>query len=93
MSFDKAIEYEKEHRKKYRGAKAVSKNARNHGDDSWAYDDRTHKNTRRRVMFEEKSAEVDTWIDNNGRLIRDMSDVDDYDDYDDNKEDEDDNNY
>lgn len=82
MSFDKAIEYEKEHRKKYRGAKAVAKSARNHGDDSWAYEDRTHRNTKRQVMFEEKVAEVDTWVDSNGRLIRAMSDVSSYDEYD-----------
>ena len=31
MSLDKAIEHGKEHRKPYRGAKAVDKTCRNHG--------------------------------------------------------------
>ena len=31
MSLDKSIEHGKEHRKKYRGAKAVDKTCRNHG--------------------------------------------------------------
>lgn len=31
MSFDKAIEHGKEHRKEYRGAKAIDKTCRNHG--------------------------------------------------------------
>jgi len=31
MSLDKAIEHKKEHRKQYRGAKAVDKSCRNHG--------------------------------------------------------------
>ncbi len=35
MSLDKAIKYGKEHRKPYRGAKAVDKTCRNHGSDDW----------------------------------------------------------
>ena len=31
MSLDKAIKHGKEHRKPYRGAKAVDKSCRNHG--------------------------------------------------------------
>lgn len=31
MSFDKAIQYGKEHRKPYKGAKAIDKTCRNHG--------------------------------------------------------------
>ena len=47
MSFDKAIEYNKEHRKKYHGAKAVDKSCRNHGSDDWSFEDRIHKNKKR----------------------------------------------
>lgn len=31
MSLDKAIEHGKEHRKEYRGSKAIDKTCRNHG--------------------------------------------------------------
>lgn len=31
MSLDKAIDHEKEHRKRYRGAKSVDPHCRNHG--------------------------------------------------------------
>lgn len=43
MSLDKAIEHGKEHRRKYRGAKAVDKNCRNHGGCDWCLGNRTHK--------------------------------------------------
>ena len=32
MTLDKAIEHGKEHRKQYRGSKAIDKSCRNHGD-------------------------------------------------------------
>lgn len=35
MSLDKAIQHGKEHRKAYRGAKAVDRTCRNHGSDEW----------------------------------------------------------
>ena len=35
MSLDKAIKHGKEHRKPYRGAKAVDKSCRNHGNCPW----------------------------------------------------------
>jgi hypothetical protein len=43
MSLDKAIEHGKEHRKKYRGGKALDKSCRNHGGCSWCLGNRTHK--------------------------------------------------
>ena len=46
MSLDKAIKHGKEHRKPYRGAKAVSKSSRNHGGSSYALSDRLHKHKR-----------------------------------------------
>lgn len=63
MSFDKAIEYNKEHRKKYRGAKAVDKSCRNHGSDDWSFEDRVHKNKKRQRVIDEKIQEVDAWLD------------------------------
>lgn len=43
MSLNKAIEHKKEHRKKYRGAKAVDKSCRNHGRCAWCRENRQHK--------------------------------------------------
>lgn len=39
MSLDKAIKHGKEHRKPYRGAKAVDPWCRNHGPDDWSMED------------------------------------------------------
>jgi len=41
MGLDKAIEHHKEHRKKYRGAKAVDPSCRNHGDCDYCKGNRT----------------------------------------------------
>lgn len=43
MSLEKAIEHGKEHRKQYRGAKAVDKSCRNHGSCPWCSRNRKHK--------------------------------------------------
>ena len=43
MSLDKAIKHGKEHRKPYRGAKAVDASCRNHGDCPWCKGNRLHK--------------------------------------------------
>ena len=43
MSMDKAIIHGKEHRKKYRGAKAVDKTCRNHGSCAHCAAGRMHK--------------------------------------------------
>lgn len=40
ISLDKAIKHGKEHRKPYRGAKAVDKTCRNHGSDEWERNNR-----------------------------------------------------
>lgn len=47
MSLDKAVDHGKEHRKPYRGAKAVDCTCRNHGSCSWCKENRTYKNTKR----------------------------------------------
>ena len=44
MSLDKAIEHGKEHRKRYRGAKAVDPYCRNHGRCSWCMRNRLYSN-------------------------------------------------
>ena len=43
MSLDKAIEHGKEHRKPYRGSKAIDKTCRNHGGCQWCEENRKHK--------------------------------------------------
>lgn len=43
MSLNKAIEHGKEHRKPYRGGKAIDKTCRNHGGCSWCENNRKHK--------------------------------------------------
>lgn len=43
---DKAIEYGKEHRDQYRGAKACDKNCRNHGNCEWCKNNRMYRSNR-----------------------------------------------
>ena len=43
MALDKAIAHGKEHRKVYRGAKAVDCSCRNHGGCSYCEENRKHK--------------------------------------------------
>lgn len=43
MSMDKAIASGKEHRKAYRGAKAIDAACRNHGSCEWCKGNRLHK--------------------------------------------------
>lgn len=47
MSLDKAILHGKEHRKQYRGAKAVDKTCRNHGSDPWLKKQAEYKTKKR----------------------------------------------
>lgn len=46
---DKAIEYGKEWRKPFYGAKAIDRTCRNHGSCSWCYKNRTY-GSRKRVQ-------------------------------------------
>jgi hypothetical protein len=43
MSMDKAIAHGKEHRKPYRGSKAIDGTCRNHGGCPWCEENRKHK--------------------------------------------------
>lgn len=54
MSLDKAIQYKKEHRKAYRGAKAADYNCRNHGNCKFCQHNRLHSNQRRIVAVEQR---------------------------------------
>ena len=43
MALDKAIKSGKEHRKQYRGSKAIDRSCRNHGSCDWCRENRLHK--------------------------------------------------
>ena len=43
MSMDKGVEYGKEKRKEYRGAKSIDRTCRNHGSCPWCEGGRQHK--------------------------------------------------
>lgn len=47
MSLNKAITHGKEHRKPYKGAKAIDRTCRNHGSCEWCKGNRTHKNDKK----------------------------------------------
>lgn len=57
MSFDKAIESGKEHRKPYRGGKKYSKYCRNHGDCVWCRENRLHKYNKKLVGTKQEMEE------------------------------------
>ena len=57
MSLDKAIEHGKEHRKKYRGAKAVDRTCCNHGSCAYCRDNRLHKHKKQILISEDKLME------------------------------------
>lgn len=59
MSLDKAIEHGKEHRKPYRGAKAVDSTCRNHGSDDWSTSDRTYGTQKREEAARQREEEED----------------------------------
>ncbi|MBO5969275.1 MAG: hypothetical protein J6S14_12345 [Clostridia bacterium] len=54
MSLDKAIEHGKEHRKPYRGSKAIDKTCRNHGGCDWCKENRTISDKRRAPVEEDE---------------------------------------
>lgn len=62
MSLDKAIASGKEHRKPYRGAKAVDPSCRNHGDDDWAKNNRLYSSRKRKESSDAKLKEATDFI-------------------------------
>lgn len=59
MSLDKSIQSGKEHRKPYRGAKAIDVTCRNHGSCKWCEGGRTYKNDKRRLAAEQELKKYD----------------------------------
>lgn len=59
MGFEKAILYKKEHRKPYRGAKAIDRHCRNHGSCDWCRGDRLHNVKKRLQEVREREKDED----------------------------------
>lgn len=60
MSLDKTIQSGKEHRRPYRGAKAIDRTCRNHGSCEWCHGNRIHKNDKRELAAEQEMREYDS---------------------------------
>ena len=63
MSLDKAIQHGKEHRKPYRGGKAIDKTCRNHGSCEWCKENREYKNKKREERAKNELEEYEREID------------------------------
>lgn len=63
MTLDMSIEHNKEHRKKYYGAKAVDKSCRNHGSDEWSAENRQYKHKKRQASIDEQLEEIEEYFD------------------------------
>lgn len=59
MSLDKAIEHGREHRRQYRGSKAIDATCRNHGNCFWCQSNRQHANKKREICAEYKMKELE----------------------------------
>lgn len=57
MSLDKAVEFLKEKREKFRGSKDFDVSCRNHGSCSYCKQNRTHSNLLREITANEKLME------------------------------------
>jgi hypothetical protein len=66
MSLNKAIEYKKEFRKPYRGAKAVDCSCRNHGSCAWCMSNRLYQQLKQEEASRQALEEIDK-ENNNGR--------------------------
>ena len=60
MSLDKAIRSGKEHRKPYRGAKAVDSTCRNHGSCGWCEGNRLYSSRKRELKLDYGEEEIHT---------------------------------
>lgn len=59
MSLDKAIEHKKEHRKPYRGSKAIDRTCCNNGSCGWCKNNRLYSNNKRKEQTESKLKEYE----------------------------------
>lgn len=66
MSLNKAIEHNKEHRKPYRGAKAVDCTCRNHGTCDWCKENRLYQQLRENERIKKELEEFEKGENING---------------------------
>ena len=59
MTLNKSIEHGKEHRKEYRGGKAVDKRCRNHGGCDYCEGNRKYSRTKRELAAEQYMEEYE----------------------------------
>lgn len=57
MGMEKEIEHKKEHRKPYRGAKAVERTCRNHGGCKWCKGNRMYKHDKKKLRAKQELEE------------------------------------
>lgn len=57
MALDKAIEHNKEYRKKYRHAKAIDPMCRNYGGCDWCLENRTYKFKKKEIKISQELEE------------------------------------
>ena len=62
MALDKAIEHKKEHRKMYRGSKAIDASCGNHGGCDWGLENRTYKYKKKKEAARLKEEEFEQEI-------------------------------
>ena len=58
MSLDKAIKYNKEHRKAYYGSKSIDRTCRNHGTCIYCQNNRLYKNQKRLASMLDKLTDM-----------------------------------
>lgn len=68
MSLDKAIETGKEHRKPYRGSKAIDPSCRNHGECPWCQNNRLYKIKKQIIILDGDFLEIVRLKDRNRKL-------------------------
>lgn len=62
MAMTKAIQSGKEHRKPYRGSKAVDRMCRNHGGCMWCYCNRTYKYQKKMEKMMDEMKEWEAYV-------------------------------
>ena len=59
MSLEKSITHGKDHRKPFRGAKAIDRTCRNHGSCGWCRGNRMYGNDKRELRIRQ---EIEEWL-------------------------------
>ncbi len=76
MGLEKAIKHKKEHRKPYRGAKAIDATCRNHGSDNWSKNNRLIQSTREKLKAQSKISDAQSEEQSNREWMDSLNDDD-----------------